>query len=609
MRDAATVLGIMHDRGRRGLPLEDVYRQLYNPALYLLAYGKIAGNAGALTPGATAETADGMTLATIQRIIDLLRQERYRWTPVRRVRIPKKNGTTRPLGLPTWSDKLLQEVIRLILEAYYEPQFSPRSHGFRPGRGCHTALTDIYRTWKGTAWFIEGDITGCFDNLDHEVLLGILRERIHDGRFLRLIANLLRAGYLQDWRYGRTLSGSPQGGVVSPILANIYLDRLDRFVEDDLIPDFTRGAQRERNPAYEAVLCQSRKAKRRGDEAEAQRLRAQLITLPTKNPDDPSYRRLRYVRYADDFLLGFAGPKDEAEAIRSRLGAFLRDQLKLELSEGKTLITHGRTEAARFLGYDLVVQHNDELRTRWPSDGSRRRSTSGVIGLKVPADVVRTKCATYCARGKPIHRNDQLHDDAFSIVARFEREFRGVVEYYRLASNLRDLGRLKWVMETSLTKTLAAKHQLSVRQVYRRYRTTIATERGPRVALQVTVAREGKPRVVATWGRTDFVRRSDAALDDAPAPVWNGRTEIVERLLADTCEQCGSREDVQVHHVRALKDLRRPGQRKKSRWVQMMATRQRKTLVVCQACHAAIHAGRPPRTVHHHAESWRAGCR
>jgi len=215
MRDAATVLGIIRERGRRGLPLEDVYRQLFNPALYLLAYGKLATNAGALTPGTTDETADGMSLKKIQDIITQLRQERYRWTPVRRVYIDKPRSTKkRPLGIPTWSDKLLQEVARLILEAYYEPQFSVHSHGFRPGRGCGTALREIYRTWKGTTWFIEGDISACFDSLDHVVLLSILRENIHDNRFMRLVANLLKAGYLENWVYNRTLSGAPQGGIV-----------------------------------------------------------------------------------------------------------------------------------------------------------------------------------------------------------------------------------------------------------------------------------------------------------------------------------------------------------------------------------------------------------
>ena len=142
-----------------------MYRQLFNPQLYLVAYGRIYANAGAMTPGVTGETVDGMSLAKIGAIIDVLRHERYRWQPVKRVYIPKKNGKRRPLGLPTWSDKLVAEVVRLLLEAYYEPQFSDRSHGFRPGRGCHTALTEVVEVWKGTHWFIEGDISDCFGSL------------------------------------------------------------------------------------------------------------------------------------------------------------------------------------------------------------------------------------------------------------------------------------------------------------------------------------------------------------------------------------------------------------------------------------------------------------
>ena len=220
MRDADTVLGVIQERGRRRLPLEGLYRQLYNRDLYLRAYGRIYRNDGAMTPGSTPETVDAMSLAKIDALIGLLRQERYRWTPVRRTYIPKKSGKLRPLGLPTWSDKLLQEVIRSLLEAYYEPQFSPHSHGFRAGRGCHTALGEITRHWRGVKWYIEGDLVQCFDRLDHTVLLGILSEQLHDNRFLRLLANLLKAGYLEDWKYHATLSGSPQGGVVSPILSN-----------------------------------------------------------------------------------------------------------------------------------------------------------------------------------------------------------------------------------------------------------------------------------------------------------------------------------------------------------------------------------------------------
>src|SRR6266581_6347440 len=222
MQEGRTVLAIIAERGKRGLPLERVYRHLFNRDLYLMAYGKIYRNAGALTPGSTAETVDDMSLGKIDAIIEAVRYERYRWTPTRRVYIEKKNSTKkRPLSMPTWSDKLLQEVIRLLLEAYYEPQFRDCSHGFRPERGCHTALREIDRTWLGTTWFIEGDIKACYDSLDHHILLEILAEQIHDGRFLRLIGGLLQAGYLEAWKYRATYSGAPQGGIVSPVLSNI----------------------------------------------------------------------------------------------------------------------------------------------------------------------------------------------------------------------------------------------------------------------------------------------------------------------------------------------------------------------------------------------------
>jgi group II intron reverse transcriptase/maturase len=247
MRSAETVLGIIQEYGRRKLPLRNIYRLLYNPDLYLRAYARLYSNKGAMTKGTTSETVDSMSLRKIKRIIDELRYERYRWTSVRRIYISKKNGKMRPLGMPTWSDKLLQEVIRLILEAYYEPQFSDHSHGFRPERGCHTALSKIRHEWTGTKWFVEGDIAGCFDNIDHQIMMEILRENIHDNRFLRLVDGLLKAGYLEEWYYHRTMSGTPQGGVISPILSNIYLDRLDKYVENVLLAAYNRKEKRSDN--------------------------------------------------------------------------------------------------------------------------------------------------------------------------------------------------------------------------------------------------------------------------------------------------------------------------------------------------------------------------
>ena len=324
MQNAGTVVEILRARGRRGLPCERLYRQLFNTELFLMAWGRIYANDGAMTPGIDGETADGMSLAKIGRIIDALRHERYRFQPVKRVYIPKKNGKKRPLGLPSWSGKLVGEVVRILLEAYYEPRFSGRSHGFRPGRGCHTALTEVAKTWKGTTWFIEGDISDCFGSLDHSVMLSILAEHIHDNRFLRLIKGMLRAGYLEDWVWNATLSGAPQGGVVSPVLSNIYLDRLDKFAETVLIPEYTRGSRRVANPAGRKVDNAMATARERGDRATARKLRQQRRGLPYGDPRDPGYRRLRYARYADDHLLGFTGPKPRSTDVLSGLSVFMQ---------------------------------------------------------------------------------------------------------------------------------------------------------------------------------------------------------------------------------------------------------------------------------------------
>ena len=490
MQSAETVVDVLRARGRRGLPCDELYRQLFNPALFLMAWGRIYANDGAMTPGACGETADGMSLAKIGRIIDTLRHERYRFQPVRRVYIPKKNsGRMRPLGLPSWSDKLVGEVVRILLEAYYEPRFSGRSHGFRPGRGCHTALAEIAETWTGTTWFIEGDISDCFGSLDHDVLLSILSEHIHDNRFLRLIKNMLRAGYLEDWQWNATLSGAPQGGVASPVLSNIYLDLLDKFAETVLIPEYTRGKSRKANPAWTKVANAMAAARRRGDRAAVRELRQQRRGLPARDPGDPGYRRLRYLRYADDHLFGFTGPKAEAEQIKQRLASFLRDDLKLELSDGKTLITHGRTQAARFLGYDITVQHSP-----------CRPGVNGVIGLRVPRAVITAKTAPYLKHGKPWHRPELMNLDDPEIISAYGTEYRGLVQYYLLAGNVSRLHQLRWAAETSMLKTLAAKHRSTVTKMARRYKAVTITPHGPRACFEARTERPGRKPLVARFG-------------------------------------------------------------------------------------------------------------
>ena len=601
MQEAETVLNVIRERGERGLPLENIYRLLYNRNLYLRAYGRLYSNQGAMTKGTTAETVDGMSLAKIDDLIDALRYERFRWTPVRRVNLPKPKGGTRPLGLPTWTDKLLQEVIRMILEAYYEPQFSQHSHGFRPGRGCHTALGEVVTQWTGVRWFVEGDIKGCFDNIDHEVLLSALGENLHDNRFLRLLKHLLKAGYLEDWKYGRTLSGTPQGGVVSPILANIYLDRLDKYVENVLIPANTRGTARRTYHPWTAVKSRMAYHRKMGHHALADQLRKEMQQLPSSDPFDPDYRRLRYVRYADDFVLGFIGTKAEAGQIKESLETFLRDTLKLELSREKTLITHATSQAAGFLGYELVNQQaNDKL------DRNGRRKVNGRIGLRVPAKVIEQHCHAYMDKGKPAHRNEMLADDDYTIISRYQAEFRGVVQYYLLALNVSHFGKLQWVMQQSLAKTLAAKHKTPRRKLIRGYQSTVETEHGQRACLQVMVERgNGQRPLVARFGGIPLKRNRQAVLaDQRPQRYRVERNELIKRLLADECELCGSKVDVQVHHVRALRDLNVKGRREKPLWAQVMAARRRKTLVVCRPCHLTIHGGDwQPRQQHKTLES------
>jgi group II intron reverse transcriptase/maturase len=554
-----------------------------------------------MTKGVTAETVDGMSMGKINGIIDQLRYERYRWTPVRRVHIPRKDGKTRPLGIPTWSDKLLQDVVRALLEAYYEPQFSDLSHGFRPGRGCHSALQRIKRVWHGTKWFIEGDIKGCFNNIDHKILLDILREGFTDNRFLRLIQNILQAGYLEEWRYSPNLSGSPQGGTVSPILANIYMDRLDRFVERTLIPECTKGKKRAKNPIYNRTSSRAHYCRLTGRVAEAKRLEQARRAIPANDAHDPNYRRLYYLRYADDFLLGFAGPRCEAELIRDRLKTFLSQELRLELSEAKTLITHANTQKARFLGYDIsVTQCNTKI-------GGNRRSVNGGIALRMPASFVAERSRFYMRDGKAIHRMERTHSSAYSIICLYQAEYRGFVQYYQFADNIAWLNSLQWVMRTSLLKTLAHKHKSTVAKMVRRFAAKVVTPFGPRACLETRIPRAGKEPLIARFGGIPLRTSLTAYVEDLLlARRRQGGTELLQRLLANECEACGSTENVEVHHVRKLADLNRQGRKSPPDWVRLMASRRRKTLVLCRVCHDNIHAGRPLRKQDGMSD-WRAG--
>jgi group II intron reverse transcriptase/maturase len=599
MQNAEIVLEALRNLGENDNPLERVYRQLYNENLYLAAYEKLYRNDGAMTEGTEDETIDGMSLNRIRAIIEDMRTERFRFTPARRVWIDKKNGQKRPLGIPNFKDKLVQEVIRGLLDAYYEPRFSDNSHGFRPLRGCHSALAQIRQQFKGIAWYIEGDIRGYFDNVDHNILLDVLSRNILDNRLLNLIQQGLKAGIMEGWQYHQTYSGTPQGSILSPLLANIYLNELDQFVETELLPKWNRGEKRKRNPLIRNYEYRIQKARERQDFPEVQRLIKERRQYPYMDVQDPDYRRLKYVRYADDFILGFAGTRAEALEIKSAIGQFLKHHLNLTLSDEKTLITQARKEQALFLGYQLSThQENTKLYNDAPSDRIRykRRSINGSTRLGVPFGLVNEKARRYMAKGKPIHRVELLNRSVAEIITQYQTEFRGLVEYYRYAEDVHVLGSLKYVMEQSLMKTLAHKLKITVSAVYRKYQTTITVDGRPYMVIRESIETE-KGTKMFTWGGIPLKRcqgEITRPIDDQIHTFrWSDRSDLVTRLQKGRCEICDGDANIQVHHIRKLKDLgnRWKGRPEKPAWVKRMIALQRKTLVVCERCHQDIHHG------------------
>jgi group II intron reverse transcriptase/maturase len=599
MQKAEQILQAMQKMGEKRTPLMRVYRSLFSEDLFLAAYDKIARNRGALTAGTENDTVDGMNLARIRKIIEQLRSENFRFHPARRIQIPKKSGGTRPLGLPNFTDKLVQEVLRMVLEAYYEPRFRDTSHGFRPGRGCHTALTAVTHKFIGAAWFIEGDIRGCFDNIDHDTLMAILARDIQDGRLLNLIRMGLEAGYMEDWQYNRTYSGTPQGGILSPLLANIYLNELDAYIEDTLIPQYMRGERRPPNLEYYRLGYYIKCAREAGDQDQLKQLELKRRTMPSQDVHDPNFRRLQYVRYADDFILSFSGPKSEAEAIKTAIGGFLKEQLHLELSSSKTLITHSRTEHARFLGYDISIYHADDKISPRTGTLTKTRSINGRVRLGILYGKVNELTRRYIRNEKPIHEAGLLAFSDAQIMDTFQQRFRGVAEYYKYATDRCALRNLKYVMEVALTKTLANKFKTSVPEIYRKYASKRTVDGYAYKVLVVEIPTQNGTRYVY-WGGIPLkvVKPGTEPIDDnngrrnvAPS----SRTDLIQRLQANECEICGAKGPCDVHHIRKLADLKNRwrGRREKPDWVIRMIAMQRKTLVVCEKCHVAIHGGKP----------------
>jgi len=571
-----------------------LYRYLLRPDLYYEAYNNLYVNSGAATKGIDDDTADGFSEAKVASIIKSLTDETYQPKPVRRTYIEKQNGKMRPLGIPTFTDKLVQEVLRMILQAIYEPVFLDCSHGFRPSRSCHTALKSLKKEFNGARWFIEGDIKGCFDNIDHTVLVGLIKNKIKDTRLVKLIHKFMKAGYVEEWRYHGTYSGTPQGGIISPLLANIYLNELDKFVMKLKSEFDVYERHGKRTPEYTKAKRKCEKLKNQVDNAideereellkQYRQARAEKLKTPSKSQTD---KKLKYIRYADDFLISVNGSREDCEILKRQLADFISQVLKMELSEEKTLITHS-SKHARFLGYDICVRRNPKVKGGGKQKHSKR-TLNNRTELSVPLDdkihkfIFSKGIAKQEADGTltPTHRAKLLHMTNLEIVSSYNSELRGICNYYSLASNFNRLSYLAYLMEYSCLKTLASKHKSSIRKITKKFK-------------------DGKGKwgipyeTKKGWKRCYFADYANSKKVDEPDDIVTTATQIFrlsvttfdKRLKAKTCELCGTTEsnNYEIHHINKVKNLKG-----KSHWERVMIAKRRKTLVVCVECHYAIH--------------------
>ena len=575
---------------------ERLYRYLFSEEMFAVAYQRIYAKQGNMTPGTDGKTIDEMSLERIERLIVSLKDESYQPHPARRVYIPKKNGKKRPLGIPSFEDKLVQEVVRLLLEAIYEGHFEGTSHGFRPHRSCHTALGMIQKSFAGAKWFIEGDIKGFFDNIDHNVLISILRERISDERFLRLIRKFLNAGYVEDWKYNKTYSGTPQGGIISPMLANIYLDKFDKYIKE-YAAKFRKGDRRSINPEYWRLNNKKnwlkKKLQKTSDEQirksylyEIAQLSKQMLSTPHKDAMDADFRRMQYVRYADDFLISVIGSKSECETIKADITQFMREQLKLELSDEKTLITHAQ-DKAKFLGYEIFIRKSDAVKRN--KDGVLKRDFNGAVVLTLNSAVIQKKFTEYNALevrnidGKDIWwskpRRYMTPMKPEDILAQYNAEIRGLYNYYSLAANVsKECASFAFIMKMSMFKTLGWKLNTSARKVRQKY------QKDKDFVIPYNDAKgKQKYRVFYNEGFKKRNAQFDVDYDKLPQTMYVPYPSLVERLKDGRCELCGKEGKVVMHHVRTLTKLKGNNE-----WEKLMLKRHRKTLVVCEDCNSMI---------------------
>lgn len=575
---------------------KDLYRLLCRKDFLSACYQSIKSKAGNMTPGTDGITLDGYSEEVLEEVIADLKDQSWQFKPVRQKYIPKANGKLRPLGIPAPRDKIVQKGIERILSAIYEPTFSESNHGFRIQRSCHSALRTIRSTWSGMKWVVEGDIEGCYDNVDHSILIGILRRKIQDERFINLIWKLLRAGFEEERVLKSSNKGCPQGGIVSPVLANIYLHDLDTFAQK-LVDKYTYG-ERKANSEYERLRGKRDRLRYYRDANgkylarpkseipmhEVRRLSKEMSKLPSKEPMDENYKRLSYVRYADDWVIGITGSKDFAKDIREKVRVFLLEHLKLNLSSEKTHISHLSSDGANFLGYRIksggagTYSGRAIAKSKTSDLGGSKRTVGWQPKLFVPMDKVIRGLSekNFCtSNGFPTKKKGWIVYDDDVIIARYNSVLRGIRNYYAPADNLAtSMNRINYIVKYSCAHTLAAKHRTRISKQLRR--------KDPNSIKELLDEVPGK---VNPW---DFrgAKVNEISLEQA-FTSFAARTRV---LSSNKCAICESKYKLEMHHVKAL---RKGGVNLKDNYMLAMMQRiNRKQICVCRECHTKIHAGK-----------------
>nr|QIJ45981.1 hypothetical protein [Calonectria ilicicola] len=579
----------------------NIFEILSDPEVLMIAYEMIKSNSGNMVRGVDYETLDGITKKWFTDTSSSLIKESYKFRPVRRVYIPKANGKLRPLGVGSPRDKIIQQATRIVLEHVLEPRFSKYSHGFRPSRGCHTALREI-RKWKGVAWFIEGDIKGFFDNIDHHILEKLLKKHIKDARFIHLYWKFVKAGYV-EYSNGNietfidSKTGVPQGGILSPLLSNLVLHELDEYIEKYKMNDNTRNRNEryyKKNPKYHMYTMRIDRLKKRIDrvtETEERKIclkrLKQLKVLRRRIKSivpTGKVNFIEYVRYADDWIIGVWGTKCLANKIKNEISLFLKD-LKLTLSLEKTLVTNARNERAIFLGTQIKRMASSIGDMKVKND---RKLPSGNLLMNAPIPKLVNKMVDKGfltiknGKWKPKSIATFIPLEDSDIILRFNTIIRGILNYYSFVDNRQKLTKLSFIIKECLRKTLSRKHKLNKTQFISKYSKMIAVTR--RNSIEVKRIWFYEPKLIKEpmnfLGSKEY---NNVDFDPFKAIKWRVSTKT---NFDFPCAVCGD-ENTEMHHIKHIKTLNV----KLSSFDSAMAKVNRKQVPLCRPCHLKVHKG------------------